>query len=215
MSLGAMMASASTFANAVNLVTASPWTVPAGVTRVVLRGAFTPGDAGPDIVPGGRGGGGGGSGAIVDCALTVAPGDLFTVTFPLPGQVQLNVTGSIAFVCRMEGGANASPSAVTGGNGGLAFWDGTNAGGGLGGATAGAAGGAGSTVAIAGGLIIGGGGGGAGSSTTGGAGGGTTFPGTPGSGVYGGGGGSLLQGQTRLSPSQVSTIGTGFLRALY
>jgi hypothetical protein len=214
MSLGAMMAGGVTFANAVNLVTASPWTVPAGVTRVVLRGSFTAGDAGPDIVPGGRGGGGGGSGAIVDCALTVAPGDLFTVTFP-PDQIQLGVTGSITFVCRMERGFNASPSAVNGGNGGSAFWDGTNVAGGLGGATAGAAGGAGNTVAIAGGRVIGGGGGGAGSSTTGGAGGGTTFPGTPGSGVYGGGGGSLLQGQTRLSPSQVSTIGTGFLTALY
>jgi len=213
MSVGAMMVGARQAGTTVNLITASPWTVPAGVTAVTVFAARPGGFAGDDTVPGGRGGGGGGGASITGCVVAVTPGDVLDLTFPLDRQVQLNLNG--AFVARLEAGVNASALTVAGGAGGSALWGATAANGGGAGTTAGAAGSTGDVAFVAGGVIAGGGGGGAGSTTSGGAGGAGQVPGQAATGVYGGGGGGVIPGQSRLSPASATATDNGFVEVRY
>jgi hypothetical protein len=218
--LGAMMSGGRRFANRHDLL-AGNLTVPAGVTSINLFAAASGGDAGANVVGGTwGGGGGGGGGAILNCAYTVAPGDIVSVALALsPTRWEMRVNGG-AVQATISKGEAAGASDPRGGFGGSATLIATTANGGAQQSTPGAKGNAGQIVAAAGGTLIGGAGGGAGNtiapSLAGGAGGDVgVLLGVAATTHWGGGGASYLSGASRLTSVTTSDIGTTFFFAEY
>lgn len=213
----------------VNLLTASPWVVPGGVTQLSLNAAALGGAAGNDLETTNHGGGGGGGGWIRGALATVVPGETLTVTTTggnLGSRAGIEVTGSTSgTVCYVQEGQSAQ-AAVTGnilGGGGLggnafvaggAVQDGGNPG-----ASSGASGSAGN-ASTSNGIVAGGGGGGNGGtiSPTGVGGTGGSSSGYAGGSTglrWGNGGGGMNLGSTQLTSSTVSSAGVAYAFADY
>ncbi len=222
MSLGAMMRRrAATFANSVDLVAATPWVVPGGVTSLNFFGATQGGGVITESLGASFGGGGGGGALILNGVATVVPGETLTVTTTvLAAYVQYLVSGSITGpILTIESGRNQMNGGVTvtqGGDGSAVVWAPTSQ-------TCNA----GQTVNITGGgVMIGGGAGGTGGTSTppvlgtaGGASGGGVYAPVAGGANYGGGGGGFFPGNAWLAPgappTQTQTRGAAFIRVRY
>jgi hypothetical protein len=234
--LGAMMVgSAARYANSVNLLSAAPWTVPAGVTTIYINAAT---QGGPHYFLDTSGnryvGGGGAGGYIVDAPISVTPGDILALTITAESTsggtlYEVRRSGLLLFnIRRGQSADNAGNTFGNGGSGGTILWNVTaqTANGGTAGNTAGQAGGNGEIVAITGGgTLMSGGGGGAGGQVTpfiagGAAGGVSVYAGSPGENGFGGAGGGYFNGnaQKTLSPSPTfvyGTVGADFITVNY
>lgn len=195
------------FANRVDLMTVGTWVVPAGVTTVNVYAATRGGNAASLLGWGYGEAGGGGGGAILNCALTVTPGNTLTGTFSslsLRGQFDVENTTTATSLFMLETGWTPVASGmIEGGDGAKVEWyqgGTTTALRGARGTGAGGVGGNGQRWAVAGGSILSGGGGGAPAlllpQGTGGSGGAAdTFSGIAGNQPNGGGGGGFIPGQ--------------------
>lgn len=212
------------YANRVDLALAGMWTVPAGVTSVNVYSAMIGGMAA--TTPNWGVGAGGGGAAILNCALTVVPGNVIAATFnyylgsSLQGYYIVSDSTTAVDLFRVECGYNAAVNAAVGAGGGGAYWyqgASVSANGGSAGASQGN-GGNGQRVACAGGWLVSGGGGGGPALLiplgTGGKGGNAdTFDGIAGNQPNGGGGGGFFPGQYAaansytLVPSTFSSVG--------
>lgn len=222
MSLGAMMRRrAAAFANSVELIAASPWVVPGGVTSLNFFAATQGGGVITESSGASFGGGGGGGALVLNGVATVVPGEtLTTTTNALPGYVQYVVSGSVTgTILTIDSGRNQMNGGVTvtqGGDGSAVVWAPTSQ-------TCNA----GQLVNITGGgVMIGGGAGGTGGTSTppvlglaGGASGGGVYAPVAGGANYGGGGGGFFPGDAWLAPgippAQTQTRGTAFIRVRY
>lgn len=232
MSLAAMMAQGSRFANRHDLATGA-FTVPGGVTTIWLVVAAQGGAAGPDNIGGTPGGGGGGGGAILFVPYTVAPGQQYERisqtenTFPMQSTRWIVRLASSPFtaLCQVVSGQPANNSGDNrGGAGGRVelgsqySFDALD--GGLAGGFSSGDGGAGSSGVYGGGLAISGGGGGGGGLfspvTLGGDGAaGGSYAGHIADLVYGGNGGGFMPGSRRLDASTVTDPGVNRFEVYY
>ena len=219
MSLGAMMAGGGQqFANSVDLLSASPWVVPGGVTALNVFAATDGGGTFIESISGNFGGSGGGGALILGAVATVTPSETLSVNIAVPGAfVEYTVVGSVTgpiFTIRTGENAGQNIGAVrNGGNGGSVSWVPTTQSAGIG-----------ALVNVTGGgILVGGGNGGTGGvtpstlGTAGGASGGGLYPAVAAGANYGGGGGGYFPGDAWLTntPTQTNTRGATFIRVRY
>lgn len=233
--LAATMIGGAKYANAVDLLTASPWTVPSGVTTIYINAATQ--GAGPYSAVLYSGGGGGGA-AIINGTLTVSPGDVLSYTLTSESaasgysySVYKNTTTLLFLISAGQRGQLAGTAGLQyGGLGGRILWGAQTISGGSEG-NGSTPGGDGQVVALTnGGVGISGGGGGGGGTTSppftpGSAGGNVgSYLGTSGlSNGFGGAGGGFIPGNglVSLSPdvyvhvNSSGFVGTSFITINY
>jgi hypothetical protein len=219
--LAAMMGTqATTYGTSVNLITASPWTVPAGPTTIYINAATNGLSAYyVDTAIGSYVGGGGGGSAIINAPIAVSAGQVLTLTTiaatsgaGVRYRVQRSAVTLFTIEAPQSGNLSGNTLAAYGGKGGSVEWDLTSQT-----ANPGAAGDASGTknggdgervLLTGGGIILSGGGGGAGGTVSpfsaGGDGGSTpSESGFAAASGFGGGGAGFFPGggQLTLSPS--------------